>query len=350
MNDASFNTWVGIDVSKASLDVTRIGAGRKDEYRKFGNKPLGWEQLLVWLGADLGRSCIVMESTGAYSYGIASFLADHGATVCVENPRFIKHWAVGMRFQNKTDKADSRIIARYGQAVSPKPWTLADPLLREIHCLLARIGDLDAAIFAESNRLENEHLPQCVVESILRTIKSLETEVEHVSALLRERVCQRDDLAQMVDALVKEPGVGEKTALRFLDHIGWDPSRYGSAQQAAASIGYNPVRQESGVHRGKSRISKQGPSRLRGELYMAGVVALRCNPRIRAFFNRLVSRGQSKMSALIACTRKLAMILFGILKAHLRGSEPIYSKHKIRYTDLAGKQKRLHWNSPPLTI
>ncbi len=350
MSQNNFNTWVGIDVSKASLDATCIGTDRKDSYRKFANKPKGWEELLKWIGADLSQTHFAMESTGAYSYGIASFLADQGVVVSVENPRFIKHWAVGMRFQNKTDKADSRIIARYAQAGVPKPWTLTDPLLREIHCLLARIGDLEGAILAESNRLENQHLPDSVGDSILRAIKALEAEVEHLTALLKERVSQRGELVEMVDVLVKEPGVGEKTALRILDHFGWDPTRYASAQQAAASMGYNPVRQESGVHRGKSRISKQGPSRLRGELYMVGIVAVQCNPRVKAFYQRLVSRGVSKMAALIACTRKLVMLLFGILKAHFRGQQPVYSSHKLRYTDLTGKQKRLYSKRPPLTV
>jgi transposase len=144
----------------------------------------------------------------------------------------------------------------------------------------------------------------------------------------------------MVQALIREPGVGELTALRFLSHLNWDPSAFESAQQVAASVGYNPVKVESGTYKGRTTISKRGPGRLRAELYMATVVAVRFNPRIKAFYKRLLSKGLSKMAALTACSRKLCMVLYGILKAHLHGKMPIYGGEKLRYTNLHRQQRR----------
>jgi len=156
-----------------------------------------------------------------------------------------------------------------------------------------------------------------------------------------------------VGALVREPGVGELTALRVLSHAGWDPAAFESAQQCAAAAGLNPVKSESGQWQGRTRISKRGPARLRGALHMAAAVAARHNPRVRAFYERLLERGLPKLAALTACARKLLMLCFGILKAHARGQDPVYSGTKARYTDLRGRLRTLHPSekgAAPLTL
>ena len=344
--------WVGIDVSKRSLDVAVL-VDREDRLRvrRFANDAQGWEALVRWVDMAAEDVHFVMESTGAYSYGLAAFLADKKWTVSVENPRFIKHWAIGLRFQNKTDKADARIIARYAKACAPAPWDLSDPILREIHLVLARLGDLDAMILAERNRLENPALIEAIATSIQDSIRAMEAQRSKLLELLQKHTRERGELAGKVTALVKEPAIGELTAFRVLSHFGWDPNRFQSAQQAAASIGLNPVKRESGTFKGKTCISKRGPRKLRGDLYMATVVAIRHNPRIKAFYLKLTQKGLPKMAALIACSRKLCMILYGILKAHCAGKEITYSGSKTRYTNLEGKQRKL--NSPtrkPLTI
>lgn len=340
-NQPSYQAWIGIDVSKKSLDATHLSLDGKARHRKFSNDPSGWREMLDWAKAGSDGHW-AMESTGAYSFGVASFLADAGLAVSMENPRYIKHWACGMRYQNKTDKADSRIIARYAQEVRPKLWTLADPLLREIHMLLDRLADLSKLESAERNRLENAALPESVHASVLRSIVGIQHERELVVQALEQKLESRPELKEAMSALVLEPGVGELTALRALDFMGWSTEGFQSAQQVAAAAGYNPVRRESGDSRGKTSISKQGPAEFRAAMHMAAVVAIRRNPRIQAFYERLLAKGMAKLAAVAACARKLIMILYGILKAHQRGNKPVYSAQKIRYCDLRGRQRVLH--------
>jgi hypothetical protein len=104
---------------------------------------------------------------------------------------------------------------------------------------------------------------------------------------------------------------------------------------------------------GHTRISKHGDPAFRAELYMAVVVAITHNPRIKAFYERLLKKGMAKLAALTACARKLLMILYGILKAHIQGKEPVYSTVKLRYTDIRGRQKLLDYKkkkNKPLTV
>jgi transposase len=346
---------MGIDVSKRSLDACLLSADGKERHRKFANDAKGWKELLEWAKGMEDPSLVhfVMESTGAYSFGVAAFLSDAGLFVSVENPRFIKRWGEGMRHQNKTDRADARIVARYARAVSPAPWSLSDPDLREIELLLGRLSDLEKLERIELNRLENSSLPESISSSIRRSARAISEEAEAVREALERKLAALPQVKKMVEALAREPGVGELTALRLLGHFGWRADRFASAQQAAAAAGYNPVKRESGQWKGVTRISKCGPAELRGALHMAAVAAIQFNPVLKAFYERLLNKGMSKLAALTACARKLVMRLFGILKAHLRGETPTYAADKTRYTDLRGKQKtfpKTENGKPALTI
>jgi transposase len=282
-----------------------------------------------------------MESTGSYSYGVAAYLCDANYHVSLENPRYIKHWAHGMRHQNKTDKADSRIIALYAKTVNPSVWSMKDPIHREIKSLLGRITELDKVATAENNRLEDTALPESIKASINRTLQYISFEKDQVIDHLQSILDKNVRLAEMVDVLTREPSIGEFTALQFLSHIEWDPTKFLSAQQAAASAGFNPVRRESGTSKGRSHISKNGPQIVRSAFYMATLTAITYNPRIKSFYEKLISKGKCKMSALIACARKLFMILFGIVKA-FKAAKPItYSGEKKTFRTIRGKQKAI---------
>ena len=353
--EATQKGYVGIDVSKASLDVCVLKGDRPPIYRKFANKKAGFAELVAWcaLTVPLAECHFCLESTGTYGLGIASYLSDAGHTVSVENPRFIKHFAIGKRIQNKTDKADSLAIARYCRENPLRTWSLGEPALRELDLLLKRLSDLGVILTMEQNRLECQYLPQSVQDSVSRSIKAIRDEIELITKLVEEKSAIQPKVQGMVRAAVKECGVGELTAYRVLAHMGWDPLNFQDAQQCAAAAGLNPVRCESGKMIGITRISKHGDSAFRSQLYMVAMTAIVHNPKIKAFYEKLLAKGKTKMSALIASARKLLMILYGILKAHLQGKEPIYSSHKLRYTDLRGNQRMIETKKKkpkPLTI
>jgi len=335
--------FVGIDVSKKSLDVCLLRANHSRENRRFANSPAGFAELLEWCSefASLQVCHFCLESTGTYGLGIASFLSDAGCLVSVENPRFIKHFAIGERIQNKTDKSDAFAIAMYCAKNEPPCWTLGDPALRELDLLLKRISDLGSLIQREKNRLECQHLPRSIEASLRRTVEALNSEVEAVVQEIETRLTGMPKIRAMVLAIVREPGVGELSALRVLAHMGWNPLNFEDAQQCAAAAGLNPVRCESGTMIGLTRISKQGDPTFRSEIYMAALTAVRYNPRVKAFYEKLLAKGMAKKAALIAAARKLLMILYGILKAHVLGKEPIYSSTKTRFTNLRSQQRSL---------
>jgi len=338
--------FIGIDVSKKSLDVCLWKAAGKPSHRRFVNSSSGFRELTSWCESQAAlSSChFCLESTGTYGLGIASFLADSKLLVSVENPRFIKHFAIGAKIQNKTDKTDALAIARYCQERAPGPWTLGDPALRELDLLLKRLSDLDALERRESNRLECSYLPESVRTSIQRVVKGLQDETQLIQGELETRIQGMPLLLGMVRALVREHAVGELTALRILAHMGFDPRTFQSAQQAAAAAGLNPVKRESGKTKQATHISKHGDPAFRAQLHMVAVVATKYNPRVKAFYEKRLESGMSKLAAVTACARKLLMICYGILKAHLRGEEPTYSGPKSRYINLRGKQRRLEPN------
>ncbi len=341
--------WVGIDVSKSSLDVAVLkGAQARPVHRKFSNKKEGHAELLAFCAeyAPLTSCHFCMESTGNYGFGIATALSMGGYLVSVENPRFIKHFAIGRRIQNKTDKTDAAAIALYCRETSPRPWVLRDPDLRELEELLKRLADVEKLQVMEANRLEGDRLEGSAKASVERILKFLEAELETLTQELEKCLSRQPKIQAMVRVLVREPGAGELTALRVLSHLGWSHETFDSAQQAAAAAGYNPVRRESGKMVGRTKISKQGDAAFRGHMHMVAVVAIRHNPKVKAFYEKRLAAGMSKLAAVTACARKLLMILYGILKAHGSGKTPEYSKDKQRYTDLRGRQRRFHTKKP----
>lgn len=347
------DVFVGIDTSKKHLDVCLLSQGTKVHSKRFDNDASGFAELVRWCSrlAALDRCHFCLESTGCYGFGIASWLSDAGHLVSVENPRTIKHFAIGEGIQNKTDKADAGAIALYCKKKAPRPWALTDPKLRELDLLVKRLTNLEQAMRRESNRLEDPWLPMSVQQSIRASIASHQ---EHVAAILKtiaERLGGMPEQRAMIRALVREPGVGERTAIRVLCHFEWGVTKFEGAQQAAAAAGLNPVLQQSGQHCGKTKISKHGPAGIRADIYMAAVSASSWNPVVRTFYEKLKSRGMQKHAAVVACARKLIMRLFGILKAHLKGTPPSYGGDKRRFLDLQGKQVRFTAKAPiPLTI
>lgn len=337
------DVFVGIDVSKRHLDVCLLEGGGKVRSKQFSNDVAGFARLVAWcsFNASQERCHFCLESTGCYGYGVASHLCQTGCLVSVENARRIKHFAIGEGIQNKTDRTDAAAIALYCKKQAPKAWALADPQLRELDLLLKRLSDLEHAQRRESNRLEDQWLPASVKQSILDSIVSHHEHAEAVLDVIEQRLSQMPQHRAMIQALVKEPGVGERTAIRVLAHFEWGVGKFESAQQAAAAVGFNPVLVESGEHRGRTRISKHGPPGLRADLYMAAVVAAGWNNEVRSFCERLLSRGMPKLAAILACARKLLMRLFGILKAHLNDRQPTYGGEKRRYRDLRGRQRIL---------
>jgi transposase len=308
--------FVGIDVSKDALDTCLILPGGRIKQSTFANDSKGHAALLAWAdrhakGHDV-HFC--MESTGSYSEAPATHLANAGRLVSVANPARVKYAGLARGRGNKTDRADARLIAEYAAREKPKAWQPPSPEVRELQALVRRIDDLVEMAAREKCRLASPALTKSARRSITRTIKLLEKEAARVREQADELVTASASLSADRALLESIPGIGRPTATTILAEL---PAvdRLPSAQSAAAYCGLAPREFTSGTSvKKRTRLSKAGNARLRKALFLPTQTAVRFNPLLEAFFDKLVKAGKPRMQAIGACMRKLVMICYGVLK------------------------------------
>lgn len=309
--------WIGIDVSKDTLDAYLLPARGKPRYRSFANTPAGHADLLAWAdegyldGTVLG---FCMESTGAYGEALANALTQAGKYVSIVNPARIKYAGLMRGQGNKTDKADAKLIAEYAQQQWPPAWQPPTPQARELQALVRRRDDLRQLAAREKGRLAAPGLTQATQRSIRRTVTFLEKEADRLQKQADALIADDESLTASRALLESIPGIGATTAATILGELP-DPAHFASAQQAAAYAGLAPREYRSGTTvRKRTRLSKAGNARLRKALYLPALTAIRFNPLLGGFFERLVAAGKTRMAAIGACMRKLLMIAYGVLK------------------------------------
>lgn len=291
---------VGIDVSKARLDVAVLPSG---EAWSCGNDEAGIKDLVDRVKV-FRAGLVVLEATGGYELGVTMALAEQEIPLVVANPRQIRDFARATGRLAKTDSLDAHMLALFGQRVAPEPRPLADEAAQELRALLTRRRQLVDMLSAERHRLDLAK--KLVRKSLKAHIAYLERELRisntELTGLIRESPIwrEKDDLLQSV------PGIGQVTSqtlvaeLPELGHLG--------RREIAALVGVAPLNRDSGTHRGV-RHTWGGRSAVRKVLFMAALTAVRWNPAIRAFYQRLVAAGKPKKVALVACMRKLLTIL-----------------------------------------
>ncbi len=309
--------WVGIDVSQHTLDACLVPAdGSKLRFGVFANNPAGHAALLAWADQHAADTTpgFCLESTGAYGEALASALADAGRYVSVVNPARVKYAGLMRGQGNKTDRADARLIAEYAQRERPAAWQPPRPEVRELQALVRRRDDLRALAATEKGRLAAPGHSTAARRSIRRTVAFLEKEADRLQAQADKLIAGSPTLAADRELLESIPGVGAATAQAILAELP-EPARFATAQQAAAYAGLAPREYSSGTSvKKRTRLSKAGNARLRKALYLPALTAIRFNPLLQGFFERLVAAGKSKMAAVGACMRKLLMIAYGVLK------------------------------------
>src|SRR5262245_49736866 len=255
-----------------------------------------------------------MEATGGYEDALATYLHAAGRTVSVVNPTRIKYAGVMRGRGNKTDKADARLIARYTRDEDPPAWSPPAPEVRALQALVRRRDDLRQLAAREKGRLDSPLLTPAARRSVARVVRLLGKEADAMQAAADALIAGTPALAADRDLLATIPGVGAQTASTVLAEL--PPlDRVPSAQAAAAYCGLSPREFKSGSSvRGRTRLSKAGNARLRTALYLPTLTAIRFNPILEGFFDRLVAAGKPKMQAVGACMRKLVMIAYGVLR------------------------------------
>ena len=294
--------FVGVDVAKASLTVVV-----RPELSSFvfPNTPSGRKKLAETL-QKLSPSLVVLEATGGWEREVVETLAEAGLPVRVVNPRQVRDFAKALGKLAKTDRIDAAILAHFAEATQPEPRPLPDEETRELRDLLTRRKQLQDMLTAEKNRLRRA--PSSLRPDIEEHIRWLEEKLKELERKIEEKTATFGERMQI---LMSVPGVGLLTSavlLGYLPELGKL-----SGKEIAALAGVAPFNRDSGEHKGK-RAVWGGRKEVRAALYMATVAAVRWNPVLRGFYQRLLGAGKPVKVALVACMRKLLVILNAMVK------------------------------------
>lgn len=298
--------YVGLDVAKAHLDLAVTPTGQT---QRFPHDDAGLAALVAYL-QPLAPALVVLEATGGFETDVAAAVTVAGLPVAVVNPRQVRAFAKAIGRLAKTDALDAAVLARFAAQVQPAPRPVPDATHQELSALLARRRQLVEMLTAERNRLLGargriKHDVQVHIHFLEQRLKDTDTALK---TLIRESPVwrAREQLLRSV------PGIGPTTAATLLAQLP-ELGRL-SRQQIAALVGVAPLNCDSGQRQGR-RVVWGGRAAVRAPLYMATQVATRCNPTIRAFYQRLRAAGKPPKVALVAAMRKLVTILNAMVKA-----------------------------------
>lgn len=296
---------LGIDLSKNWLDAH---LAPDSQVWRVSMQPADLQSWMDGLPNDI--DLVVLEATGGLQALVAGMLHERGFPVAVVNPRQIRDYARSIGQLAKTDALDARIIALFGKQTEPPVRPLPSEDQAALRELTTRRKQLVDNLTAEKNRLQTAHT-SLVQKNLKAHIRWLETRLGNLNLSI-EKLIQTSPLwIENEQRLLSVPGVGQVTARTLLAEL---PELGAlSGKQIAALVGIAPYVHESGKWRGKSFIER-GRAAVRRVLYMAALVATRFNPVIRAFAKQLKQRGKANKVVLIACIRKLLVLLNAIMR------------------------------------
>lgn len=299
--------FVGIDVSKDWLDVAFSDARPS---LRVPNAPAGHATLVATL-VPAAPELVLFEATGGYHRAVVGALAGGGLPVVVVNPRQVRDFAKTAGVLAKTDAIDAAILARFAQTMRPAVRPLPDPERQSLSDLVARRHQLVVMRDAEANRLAQAADPR-VKKSVREVHAALVKQIRRLDQELDDRIKGSPIWQHQTDLLTSLKGVGAQTARTLIAEL---PERGTlSRQKIAALVGLAPINHDSGAFRG-TRHLRGGRTPVRCALDMAALSAIRHNPTVRAFYQRLLAKGKAKKLALLAAAHKLLTILNAILRS-----------------------------------
>ena len=308
---------IGIDVSNDTFDATR-DTGRQCSRRQFPNTPGGYRQFVRWALSGTDAARVGLEATGIYHLQLALALYQHPSIeLMVVNPRAARRFAEAHMVRAKTDAVDADGLLLFVQRMPFRPWVAPRDEVLQLQSLAHRVAQLDKELTRERSRLHavrkaGPHT-QAVQQDIQAHIKQLQRRKDTMQARA-EAVIQGDEqLAADAHLIDSVPGFAARSTSRVLAELAPLPADM-QAPQWVAQAGIDPRPGESGTSvRSARQISKQGNARIRAALFMPTLVAIRHDANVAAYYEHLVVRGKSKMTAITAVMRKLLVAIWGML-------------------------------------
>jgi transposase len=293
--------FIGIDVSKQLLEV---GVHQSDYHYRCPNDPKHFPTLISEL-ISLRPARIVLEATGGLERPLLQALQTIGLPVVIINPRQVRDFAKALGLLAKTDRLDARVLAHFAASVQPPVSPLKTQQDTELDALMGRRNQLSEMLTAEKNR-RGSAATKTTRDDIEEHIQWLEERLKELDEKLKQQlecsaVWQRKD-----QILQSVKGIGFVISMSLLA----DCPELGqlNRHQIAKLAGVAPLNRDSGKQRGTRHIYG-GRAQVRGKLYMATLTAIRCNPAIKSFYDRLVGNNKLKKVAIVACMRKLLTII-----------------------------------------
>lgn len=299
---------IGIDISKNWFDCFcshRTTAGQ------FPNSPDGWKHFLAWANES---SAIVMEASGPYYLGLATYLHEQGMAVSVVNPLVIRRYSQMKLSRTKTDAKDAALIAQYGIDQKPERWrppSETRQALRQLMGLREGLIRQQAVLRGQNEAFsQNKDIEPLVHAIIDEQQKALKQNIQKIDKRMQD--LSESYYGQQMEPLLTIPGIGRKTAIMLLVITdGFD--RFDSGRKLASYVGICPRIWESGSSvKGRGSISKLGCPQLRKLLYMCSWSAKRSNPACKKMYQRLKSRGKPEKVIKVAIAHKLLRQAFAV--------------------------------------
>lgn len=305
MSENGREVFIGIDVSKDKLDVAVRPTG---EFMSFSNNEDGISCVVDFV-KSFSPNLVVLEATGGLETAAVGVLADKGLPVVVVNPRQVRDFAKATGTLAKTDEIDAHLIARFGEAVRPELRLLKDQDAQKLTSLITRRRQIVEMITAEKNRLNTA--PKWTSKDIQTNISWLEKCLKKVDKVLKNLLKKSPIWREKDEILQSTPGVGPVLSMTLLS--GLPELGTLNRKEIAALVGVAPLNRDSGLFRGK-RMIWGGRANIRSVLYMSATCAMRFNPTIKIFYERLRLAGKIHKVAITACMRKLLVILNTMIK------------------------------------
>lgn len=300
---------IGIDISKEWFDCF---CSRRQRNRRFTNNHSGWKAFNDWIIDEEGH--VIMEASGPYYLGLATYLYEQGIQISVVNPLVIRRYGQMKLTRTKTDAKDAGLIAQYGIDQQPARWCPPSKARRGLKKLMSmREGLLrqKAILTGQAEAFnQNKEIEPMVNELNGKMQKEI---AEHITWIDRRmEILAAEHYQQVMEALLTIPGIGKKTAIELVT-VTDGFRRFDSARTLASYVGICPRIWESGSSvKGRGSISKLGCPQLRKLLYMCSWSAKRSNPACRKMYNRLKKRGKPEKVIKVAIAHKLLRQAFAV--------------------------------------
>lgn len=311
-------TLVGIDVSSKKLDVCLERPGEKSEALEFSNDRNGHKKLIRRLTKRHRQARVVMEASGIYHLKLALALHDADRIeVMVVNPRAARDFARAAMQRSKTDALDAAVLLEFVRRMEFRPWIPPTPEELELRTMARRLERLTKSRTQEKNRLHvAEYLCEVVRHDIDLNVRHLTRRIKALQEKALDLVWECPRMRKQLAHLTSIRGIGTVSAIQILGEICVLPKDM-TPRQWVALAGLDPRILQSGLSlNAPARISRMGNHSLRSALFMPALVAVRYEPQVKAFYEKLIAKQKARMQAIVAVMRKLLHAIHGMLRTN----------------------------------